>query len=1178
MTVPIASPGTITPNPTPPTVLPSFAAPPAVPSTRSTVTVPTVPSDSVHSAAASVLHSSVHPSTTEDDSNESPFLPSLSARAQKRLERLARRTHTGTVSPPRSPTRGFPASSSFPVHSNPLEPIVLDEDDDIDPDNDASLDPSDNPMDPAFTSDTELSAPDNDMDSPPSVARTPVTPSPAPRNINNVLMSTQQKGTKRSSTSTTPTSSSSPSSSSSSPPTSPPSSTSSSSPSSPPDPATTPTSSTPSPPPKRKKATPSPPAESSINREAWTKNSSTPTDDPSTSTSTPPTKARGDKRSAKEKDAAEGGGKQTNAALMKSNAELRQQVADLLATVKALTSQRTTEAQSTPPPQPIRSYAAANGEPYSIPPPPATHPAAHSSAPLQDPSMRPPPSLHDPSMQPPCPLRAHPAAPPQAPHTAASSAAPSISTRAAARQAPAPASSPPPAVDHSQAPTGSAAPANPAPPTQPRAGPARRPPLPTDQRARPPQALIRSMGLDPTSNKDLTLAVSFPPNIRGRFTMDRPPRHSNNDSKLRHSIASLLLKGLGIPAPRLLKAVSQHDSADTLYATLYRAWSPSIPAPGPTPDVDMPPSPANSNDPPPATRISFLDELAPFASSEDTGDSGLGSRLLRTPPTEPDCSCHREWHEYLNPSTDSLSSATTATGTKHVLRLAFNNKLVALAVRAHIEQYTALLLPTGSYTPSALAAMTKIQQSWVTSATKANALHTQVRLDSYGIRYETTLVNGWTRGPDHQLLPSESANFDELYGDTNRFKAFIHRIAPNCHPAPTTFLADGTGSIQFVHEAQHRNELYRLIGLTSPSEGVTRPLRLSFKQLKRPEAQCCSVCGVPGHLGHQCPLRNPQPPPNSDAMEEEEKKAPPSKPLPGDKTVCRLCYSTDHQATCDTPPSQQVCKVCTLRGHTSFSCGAYRTTWVPLTPPPSTHAPNPRPLAIIAQQRGLPPPSWSAVASGAPLPPPPSHAPPPSSTDPSAFPALPHRGPAASTPAASASSAHARWTAPPPPPALPAPHASSEITKVDARLGSMETAITVMASAIAQMAASSARVEQLLALFLHKSSGAPLADAPPVPVPFSKEPFNLPTTEVPVFMQCDERKSTESTPAPATSPTLPQAHPGPSISVGSVGNGSVGFNYYNSQPPQQGSHPPHPSAAHPPNYSAATASSLPSHQ
>ena len=402
----------------------------------------------------------------------------------------------------------------------------------------------------------------------------------------------------------------------------------------------------------------------------------------------------------------------------------------------------------------------------------------------------------------------------------------------------------------------------------------------------------------------------------------------------------------------------------------------------------------------------------------------------------PDSACHSQWAEYLNPNTDTLSSSTSASGTRHVLRLAFNSELVAAAVRAHIERYTALLLPprtSEEYTPAELAALAPWQRSWVLAASRARTLHMEARLDVYAIRYETTLVSGWSPDPDHPLHPSEAGVYGQLYGDTTRFYAFLATYAPHCTACKPELRSDSP-RIQFVHEARYRHELYRLVGRTSPPHGITRPLRLDFKQLRRAQVQCCSVCGETDHTAHACGLRAARPDPATDDGKMEVDEARPLLPplLGAQAVVCRDCYDPGHRETCHTPHELMICKVCNEPGHTSFRCPQYRTSWVPLTAPPSSHAPNPRPLALIAQQCGRPRPSWSDVASTAdgPRTTPSPHPAAPALADPHAFPALPgSRTPA--DPAAYTDTAPPSPSSPSPPPSPTSPP-SAELAELKA--------------------------------------------------------------------------------------------------------------------------------------------------
>jgi hypothetical protein len=666
------------------------------------------------------------------------------------------------------------------------------------------------------------------------------------------------------------------------------------------------------------------------------------------------------------------------------------------------------------------------------------------------------------------------------------------------------------------------------------------------------------------STCDLTLSIAFPANIRGRFTGDRLPRHSNNDSKLLYAIGTLLSKGLGIPAPRLLKALSQHDDAEDLSASLHRLWFPTS-ASGPRPA---------------SQRSSFLrglDEALSF-------DAGLADPLLATPSDEPSSACHDQWHDLLNPATDTMTSASSPTGTRHVLRLAFNSALVATAVRTHIERYTALLLPAGeAHSPASLSTMEQWQRTWVTAAVRANAIHTVAAIDVYGIRYETTLLSGWTRGPDHPPSSPEGVDYHQLYGDDNRLLAYLARAAPHCFPCPPTMLADGTGSIQFLHEAQHRNELYRLQGVSSPPHGITRPLRLTFQQLRRPLAQCCSVCGHPGHTAHACSLHAASTEPAADEGKMEADVA----SLSTGSVVCRLCYSPGHREDCHTPPSLQSCKLCDETGHTSFRCTRYKTSWVPLSVPASTLPPNLRPLTLIAQQRGLAPPSWSSMVART-APHPPSHLPPPPSlADPSAFPALPGTAPTSPTDSASSTSNPRQTPSSPLTPQAAQP--SAELAELKAMVATQQQSLQrLQASMEAQQAANQQtmqRFDALLALFMRLLSNPPTKPLTPTGMDVETAPFS-PPTPITAHMQHVEQKDALApspsgpTLAPFASPPLPA---GNTFQSGSF-PGTLTANFANVHTtaggPVFGSSPPPPAAPHPPAYTSptTTASSPPLHQ
>jgi hypothetical protein len=805
----------------------------------------------------------------------------------------------------------------------------------------------------------------------------------------------------------------------------------------------------------------------------------------------------------------------------------------------------------------------------SIPTPPTA--AASSTVPpsLPTPSSAQVPAAASPS--PPHPPAQSPSPPPSCPLPAASSAPEGKEEKKEEGQEPRPSSG----TASSSSPAGSA----PSPMSRKKAiqaQPSASPPssLKKEDRARPPQRLIQQLRLPAVSSTDLTMTVLFPPNICGRFTLDRPPRHSNNDSKLMYAICTLLLKGLGVPPPRLLKALSQHDTIPSLHTALLHLWTAS-----PSSSTSPSPSPPSSSLPPShlltQQRNSFLQSIV---ATQHSLSSEFAAPLFSTPSSEPDSACHSHWHDYLSPATTLLSTSKSASGTRHVIRLAFNSALVTSAIRYHIERYTRLLSPLSpASAPSPPPTLTEAwQHSWVEAATQSNAIHTAVTLDVYGIRYDTTLVSGWTRGPDH-LNPSPAhSNYDQLYGNLDCLTSFLGSAAPHCHIGPISYLADGTGSIQFIHEAKYRNELFRLNGSTSPSHGITRRLLLRYSLLHKPRTQCCSLCGESGHNAHNCPHISSAPPDSvqADAANLMNDDSPgPDSPRPGrSRAMCRDCYSPDHQQTCHTPPAQRKCKLCHADGHTSFRCTQYRPYWVPISCPPSSHPSNPRPLAIIAQQRGLPALSYSAALTGIAAPPrPPQPAPHFSPLD---FPSLPSSSPAPHPPS-STSSSHSQprtWSSAPP--QSPSLAAAAEMADLRALISAQQTSIQSL--------------EKNLAIILSLMQRLiPL----PSPDEYSPTPAQwppLPTPPVAAFMQQQESKVADPPlPPPPTTPSIPSslsscpspAHPCPTpsftfnnplSSVSAMGNVQQHFHAGSIQRPD-------PSPFHPPSYHA-TAPAPPSHE
>ena len=230
----------------------------------------------------------------------------------------------------------------------------------------------------------------------------------------------------------------------------------------------------------------------------------------------------------------------------------------------------------------------------------------------------------------------------------------------------------------------------------------------------------------------------------------------------------------------------------------------------------------------------------------------------------------------------------------------------------------------------------------------------------------------------------------------------LRRTAPHCYFAEHRTEPRGDITIQVCYTAEHACELYRLNGAMDNRCGITRPLRLKYLQQHKAAVQCCSRCGHPGHLARNCSIL-----PVADPSDMDEGVTASDR-----RSVCHSCYSTDH-TKCYTPPQSQQCRVCKETGHTSFRCQQYRSNWVRIDIPRQTNPPNQRPDLVLAQLRGLPPPSpqsWSAVAQrGTSTSHPTSH---PTSPPPHNHPTPPSPYPASST----ASPPHTPHLTPPPSP------------------------------------------------------------------------------------------------------------------------------------------------------------------
>ena len=464
--------------------------------------------------------------------------------------------------------------------------------------------------------------------------------------------------------------------------------------------------------------------------------------------------------------------------------------------------------------------------------------------------------------------------------------------------------------------------------------------------------------LNVPSDRDLTLVIDTPAGGRSQaLHSTRLPSKNNSNDYARRYVAHLLgdKEALAIPSPRLHKGL--FNFAIDSWAQLDHAIGVETAAERLLPaELDY---------------YSLGHQWRTTAGVEDV----RGYLLPSLTASLPDSRCHLAWADHLMPSSYVMSAAKSRThpgGHRLVLRLSFANAVVKDIIAFLLESYVALANDqpdqacehdAPSVIPDSFAA------AWRATAARSGACRAMQGLaqSAYTPRYDTTAVYGWQIGPSGTPADPTFHHLNEPLGSMQKLREFIGLRAPHCgrfhvqersgpgfHPLAT---------IQFYHEPQYRNELFLLDGAVSPEHGIHRPLKLTLKQRLPPAMQACSVCGAAGHSGRSCPLLAQLPAINQQAMHDNDAADPSLPPAPPPAQLpraCHNCYSLEPQHSCQTPPEQRHCKLCSQRGHTSFTCGQYRSSWATLEKPAVTRPPNPRPQFIAATLRGC---SWSAVAA-----------------------------------------------------------------------------------------------------------------------------------------------------------------------------------------------------------------------
>ena len=500
--------------------------------------------------------------------------------------------------------------------------------------------------------------------------------------------------------------------------------------------------------------------------------------------------------------------------------------------------------------------------------------------------------------------------------------------------------------------------------------PSTHPSLPPKDTDRPSPALLQRLGAPQVSATDMVLTITFPPNATGRLNvLHRPARMSISNTEPMYNAMYLLGTSLAIPAPRLPVALSTFTTVEELLTHLHTVLS----------------SQGKAN--PPLQHyidgITQALEAEDYNEADDHGLTPLGEALYTVPAALSGLPCHNEYTHYLNPSSGVMAhpllphSSGAGSSRQHVVRLGLNSPLVSLALRHHLHRYMALFRPNTSQalpTKGHMDSSPSWEAAFYKKTISTTAIRSEVSLKPFYPRYMVTELHGFRRGPDPPPPGTPSApraegvtfdSLDEVSGNQTAFFAHLSHVVPHCyHEQRVSWGPSGTGTITFVHELQHRTELFALNGSTAPAAGVHRPLRLKASQFQAPIAQCCSYCGKTGHKATLCPsISGNTTGPSSDIMDTDDNGGPPTQHHRG--VPCRHCYSPLHQGGCqeEAHPEQRTCRICSANGHTSFGCPQYGRRRVPLTIPATTRPPNPRPSQIVAQQRQLP---WSQVISSPP--------------------------------------------------------------------------------------------------------------------------------------------------------------------------------------------------------------------
>ncbi len=399
------------------------------------------------------------------------------------------------------------------------------------------------------------------------------------------------------------------------------------------------------------------------------------------------------------------------------------------------------------------------------------------------------------------------------------------------------------------------------------------PPQPRPRAAAAPPKLIARCGATELSDTSFVLTLSAntaqPGYIASKWS--RLPRPSPKNSRSRVAIARLL-DNLSIPLPPLPRAYIECNTVEELTHKLQQRTDTSQPVTDWAERVSR--LPANDN----SALASFLIDSADSVRANTRDADGLTRWLdLLTPRTA--CLSRRSAPQ------QAAAPARQADNSRCVLRLDIASPLVRLCVAHHLGTISTQLAASPD-------AQLRQPVSWT--------------VQPYRRRLIAAQVSGLDIGPTSVDLTGRFTSMSEPFGSWQTVRQWLLSVAPHCSPSREwTTLNNGTAAVEFVLEPTYLHELDALKGQTAPTYGITRPLRLHVSTLLQSTTVACSTCGTAGHKARDCPQR----PPNG-------------------VSTCKNCFTPDHRtADCTVARTEQVCKLCSERGHTTLGCRQYRPRW-----------------------------------------------------------------------------------------------------------------------------------------------------------------------------------------------------------------------------------------------------------